>query len=138
MAVVKETSTADILDRVLDKGIVIDGWLIVSVLGLDLIGVEGRMVVASLTTYAKRSRTVDRALGRRKIAPVPATAAEDRSAPFGDPLRAPASPPREATCPRCRADGKHVPILMVTVQAAGETRVTARCTACEWQHTEGT
>ena len=34
------TSLIDVLDRVLDKGIVIDAWVRVSVVGIDLITVE--------------------------------------------------------------------------------------------------
>lgn len=41
----------DVLDRVLDKGIVIDGWGRVSVAGIDLIGIEAWVVVASIHTY---------------------------------------------------------------------------------------
>ena len=44
-------SVIDVLDRVLDKGIVIDAWVRVSVAGIDLIGVEARVVVASIATY---------------------------------------------------------------------------------------
>ncbi len=45
------TSVLDVLDRVLDKGIVIDAWMRVSVMGIDLITVEARVVVASIETY---------------------------------------------------------------------------------------
>jgi gas vesicle structural protein len=41
----------DVLDRVLDKGIVIDAWAKVSVIGIDLIGWEMNCVVASIETY---------------------------------------------------------------------------------------
>ena len=41
------TSLIDVLDRVLDKGIVIDAWVRVSLVGIDLITVEARIVVAS-------------------------------------------------------------------------------------------
>jgi len=41
----------DVLDRVLDKGIVIDGWGRVSVAGIDLIGIDAWVVVASIDTY---------------------------------------------------------------------------------------
>jgi hypothetical protein len=41
----------DVLDRVLDKGIVVDRWSRVSVAGIDLITVEGWVVVASISTY---------------------------------------------------------------------------------------
>jgi gas vesicle structural protein len=40
------TSLIDVLDRVLDKGIVIDAWVRVSLVGIDLITVEARVVVA--------------------------------------------------------------------------------------------
>ena len=42
------TSLIDVLDRVLDKGIVIDAWVRVSLVGIDLITVEARVVVASI------------------------------------------------------------------------------------------
>jgi hypothetical protein len=45
------TSLIDVLDRVLDKGIVIDAWVRVSLVGIDLITVEARVVVASIDTY---------------------------------------------------------------------------------------
>src|SRR5690554_4528851 len=48
----------DVLDRVLDKGIVIDAWVRVSLVGIDLITVEARVVVASIDTYLKYSEAV--------------------------------------------------------------------------------
>ena len=41
----------DVLDHILDKGIVIDAWERISVVGIDLITVEARVVVASIETY---------------------------------------------------------------------------------------
>jgi hypothetical protein len=41
----------DVLDRILDKGIVIDAWGRVSVAGIDLIGIDAWVVVASIQTY---------------------------------------------------------------------------------------
>ena len=55
---VPETSVVDILDRVLDKGIVIDAWLRMSVIGIQLISVEMRIVVASIETYLKNSEFI--------------------------------------------------------------------------------
>src|SRR5262245_3721974 len=52
------TSVVDVLDRVLDKGIVIDAWVRVSLVGIDLITVEARVVVASIATYLQYSETV--------------------------------------------------------------------------------
>src|SRR5947207_4611538 len=51
-------SLIDVLDRVLDKGIVIDAWVRVSLVGIDLITVEARIVVASIDTYLKYSEAV--------------------------------------------------------------------------------
>jgi hypothetical protein len=53
-----QTSLIDVLDRVLDKGIVIDAWVRVSLVGIDLITVEARIVVASIDTYLKYSEQV--------------------------------------------------------------------------------
>ena len=52
------SSLIDVLDRVLDKGIVIDAWVRVSLVGIDLITVEARVVVASIATYLKYSEAV--------------------------------------------------------------------------------
>src|SRR5437773_12192248 len=66
------TSLIDVLDRVLDKGIVIDAWVRVSLVGIDLITVEARIVVASIETYLKYSEAVG------SIAPVSKPAIEGR------------------------------------------------------------
>ena len=52
------TSVIDVLDHVLDKGIVIDAWVRVSLVGIDLITVEARVVVASINTYVARASAV--------------------------------------------------------------------------------
>ena len=64
------TSLIDVLDRVLDKGIVIDAWVRVSLVGIDLITVEARIVVASIDTYLKYSEAVG------QMSPVSRPAAE--------------------------------------------------------------
>src|ERR671938_136659 len=52
------TSLIDVLDRVLDKGIVVDAWVRISLVGIDLITVEARVVVASIDTYLKYAEAV--------------------------------------------------------------------------------
>jgi hypothetical protein len=47
----RATNLVDVLDRVLDKGIVIDAWVRVSVVGIDLLTIDARVVVASVETY---------------------------------------------------------------------------------------
>jgi gas vesicle structural protein len=48
----------EVLDRVLDRGIVIDAWLRVSVVGLALVDVDARVVVASISTYVRDGEAV--------------------------------------------------------------------------------
>src|SRR5579872_5904911 len=52
------TSLIDVLDRVLDKGIVIDAWVRISLVGIDLITVEARVVVASIDTYLRYAEAI--------------------------------------------------------------------------------
>lgn len=52
------TSLIDVLDRVLDKGIVIDAWVRISLVGIDLITVEARIVVASIDTYLRYAEAI--------------------------------------------------------------------------------
>ncbi len=52
------SSLIDVLDRILDKGIVIDAWVRISLVGIDLITVEARIVVASIDTYLKYADAV--------------------------------------------------------------------------------
>ena len=52
----REPQMLDLLDRILDKGIVIDVWAQVILAGIDLgLRFEVRMVVASIETYLKRA-----------------------------------------------------------------------------------
>jgi hypothetical protein len=50
-AIGSDASYIDIVDRVMDKGIVIDAWMRVSVGGIDLITIEAHVIVASIETY---------------------------------------------------------------------------------------
>src|SRR5438105_15923506 len=52
------SSLIDVLDRILDKGIVIDAWVRISLVGIALITVEARIVVASIDTYLKYADAV--------------------------------------------------------------------------------
>jgi hypothetical protein len=50
----------DLLDRVLDKGIVIDAWARIALVGIDLISVEARVVVAALDSYVRHAALENR------------------------------------------------------------------------------
>ena len=70
------TSLIDVLDRVLDKGIVIDAWVRVSLVGIDLITVEARVVVASIDKYLKYSEAMGQAVPTARPAAIDAKAHE--------------------------------------------------------------
>ncbi|UOQ44150.1 gas vesicle structural protein GvpA [Halobacillus salinarum] len=61
MAVQKSTDSsglAEVIDRILDKGIVIDAFARVSVVGIELITVEARVVIASVDTWLRYAEAV--------------------------------------------------------------------------------
>jgi hypothetical protein len=45
------SSLAEVLDRILDKGVVVDAWARISLVGIEILTVEARVVVASVDTY---------------------------------------------------------------------------------------
>ncbi len=47
------SSLVEVIDRILDKGIVIDAWVRVSLVGIEVLSIEARVVVASVETYLK-------------------------------------------------------------------------------------
>ena len=55
---IEASSLAEVLDRILDKGIVIDVWARVSLVGIELVAVEARIVIASVDTYLKYAEAV--------------------------------------------------------------------------------
>jgi hypothetical protein len=48
----------DVLDRILDKGIVIDAWGRVSLAGIDLVHFDAWVVVASIHTYLQYAESL--------------------------------------------------------------------------------
>ena len=53
-----EPGLLDVLDRILDKGIVVDAWMRFSLVGVDLLTVEARIVVASIEIYLEYANTL--------------------------------------------------------------------------------
>jgi gas vesicle structural protein len=49
---------AEVVDRILDKGIVIDAWAKLSLVGIELLSLEARVVVASVETYLKYAEAI--------------------------------------------------------------------------------
>jgi len=52
------SSLAEVVDRILDKGIVIDAWARVSLVGIEILAIEARVVVASVDTFLKYAEAV--------------------------------------------------------------------------------
>jgi len=55
---VASSSLAEVVDRVLDKGVVIDAFVRVSLVGIELLSVEVRAIVASVDTYLRYAEAV--------------------------------------------------------------------------------
>src|SRR5215831_13581777 len=51
---------ADVLDVILDKGLVIDAFVRVSVIGIELLTIDARIVIASVDTYLRFAEAVNR------------------------------------------------------------------------------
>jgi hypothetical protein len=56
----ESASLAELVDVILDKGIVIDVWTRVSVLGLELLTIETHMVVTSVESYLRYADAIGR------------------------------------------------------------------------------
>ena len=53
-------SLADVIDTILDKGLVIDAYVRVSLVGIELLTIDARIVVASVDTYLRFAQAVNR------------------------------------------------------------------------------
>ena len=49
---------AEVINVILDKGIVIDAWVKVSVVGIEIITIQARVVVASVDTYLRYADSI--------------------------------------------------------------------------------
>ncbi|MBU4314588.1 gas vesicle structural protein GvpA [bacterium] len=55
---IASSSLVEVVDRILDKGIVIDAWVRISLVGIELLAIEARIVVASVETFLKYAEAV--------------------------------------------------------------------------------
>jgi gas vesicle structural protein len=51
---------ADVIDTILDKGLVIDAYVRVSLVGIELVTIDARIVIASVDTYLRFAEAVNR------------------------------------------------------------------------------
>ena len=54
------TALADVIDTILDKGLVIDAYVRVSLVGIEVLTIDARVVVASVETYLQFAESVNR------------------------------------------------------------------------------
>ncbi|QLY33919.1 gas vesicle protein GvpJ [Nocardia huaxiensis] len=54
------SSLAEVLDTILDKGLVIDAYVRVSLVGIEILTIDARVVVASVDTYLRFAEAVNR------------------------------------------------------------------------------
>jgi len=52
------SSLAEVISTILDKGIVIDAWATVSLVGIQILSIEARIVIASVETYLKYAEAI--------------------------------------------------------------------------------
>jgi len=55
---VASSSLAEVVDRILDKGVVVDAFVRVALVGIELISIEVRAVVASVETWLKYAEAI--------------------------------------------------------------------------------
>ena len=49
---------AEVVDRILDKGVVVDAWVRVSLVGIEILAIEARVTVAGVDTFLKYAEAV--------------------------------------------------------------------------------
>ena len=54
------SSLADVVDLILDKGLVIDAYVRVSLIGIEILTIDARIVIASVDTYLRFAEAVNR------------------------------------------------------------------------------
>ncbi len=52
------TSLAEVVDRILEKGVVVDAFVRVSLVGIELLAIEVRAVIASVETWLKYAEAI--------------------------------------------------------------------------------
>src|SRR5919108_4025466 len=56
----RPSGLADVIDIILDKGIVIDAYVRVALIGIEILTIDARIVIASVDTYLRFAEAVNR------------------------------------------------------------------------------
>jgi hypothetical protein len=52
------SSLVEVIDRILDKGIVVDAWVRASLVGIEILAIEARITIAGVETFLKYAEAV--------------------------------------------------------------------------------
>jgi hypothetical protein len=66
------SSLAEVVDRILDRGCVIDAFVRVTLVGIELLAIEARVVIASVDTWLKYAEAVGLTTTFDQMAELPA------------------------------------------------------------------
>jgi len=55
---IASSSLVEVIDRILDKGVVVDAWVRISLVGIELLAIEARVAIASVETYLKYAEAI--------------------------------------------------------------------------------
>jgi len=66
------SNLAEVIDRILDRGVVIDAFLRVTLVGIELLAIEARVVIASVDTWLKYAEAVGLTTTFEQVAELPA------------------------------------------------------------------
>jgi gas vesicle structural protein len=58
------STLVEVIDRILDKGLVVDFWVTVALIGIEIVSIEGRVVLASVETYLKYAEAMGLSSGQ--------------------------------------------------------------------------
>src|ERR1700748_665695 len=68
----RPSGLADVFELILDKGLVIDAYVRVAVIGIELVTIDARIVIASVDTYLRFAEAVNRLdLGQTEFSGLP-------------------------------------------------------------------
>ncbi|MCK2221323.1 gas vesicle structural protein GvpA [Actinomadura sp. ATCC 31491] len=78
------TGLADVIDTILDRGLVIDAYVRVSLVGIEILTIDTRIVIASVDTYLRFAEAANRLDMAKSEKGLPEVVAQAKGAPSPD------------------------------------------------------
>ncbi|WP_425566076.1 gas vesicle protein GvpJ [Nonomuraea monospora] len=78
------TGLADVIDTILDRGLVIDAYVRVSLVGIEILTIDTRVVIASVDTYLRFAEAANRLDMAKSEKGLPEVISEAKGVPSGD------------------------------------------------------